>query len=159
MHKTEREKREHLLESLILAAEDMDQALIAAATLRTDTSQDEAWRRSLEAAMAVCYARPFTTGAWRLGARYAPKTSPWQDLHRALLALRKKLYAHSDVASGRSARIVVDANGNPIAYGSNWLAFDLANLHAVQALCHDRRQRFLDEAIEIHIQLESGDDA
>jgi hypothetical protein len=29
-----------------------------------------------------------------------------------------------------------------ISYGSAWWAFPVADLHAVQALCHDQRQRF-----------------
>jgi hypothetical protein len=74
---------EKLKESLILAAEDMDQAAAAAETLRTDTSDDEAWRRALEAAMALCYVRPFTSGAWTLPGKYAPKTRAENELHRS----------------------------------------------------------------------------
>jgi hypothetical protein len=74
---------EKLKESLILAAEDMDQAAAAAETLRTDTSDDEAWRRALEAAMALCYMRPFTSGAWTLPGKYAPKTRAENELHRS----------------------------------------------------------------------------
>jgi hypothetical protein len=31
------------------------------------------------------------------------------------------------------------------------------NLHAVQALCHDQRQRFLKDAAAIHVELEAAD--
>jgi hypothetical protein len=48
---------DELKESLILAAEDMDQAIAAAVALRTDTSDDKNWRRALETAVAcVLYA-------------------------------------------------------------------------------------------------------
>lgn len=44
-----------------------------------------------------------------------------------------------------------------IDYGSKWLAFLVEELHAVQALCHDQRQRFLTDAAAIHVELEETD--
>jgi hypothetical protein len=76
MDAKKRKGLEKLRESLLLAAEDMAQAMAAATALRTDTSDDEAWRRALETAMAVSYMRPFTRGAWTLPSKYVPKTSP-----------------------------------------------------------------------------------
>ncbi len=80
MDEAKRKGLERLKESLILAAEDMDQAHAAANTLRTDTSDDPAWRRALETAMAVCYMRPFTSGAWQLPSKYLPKASDQRSI-------------------------------------------------------------------------------
>jgi len=73
---------DELKESLILAAEDMDQAIAAAVALRTDTSDDKNWRRALETAVAVSYMRPFTTGGWKRPGKYAPRASAEKGLHR-----------------------------------------------------------------------------
>jgi hypothetical protein len=44
-----------------------------------------------------------------------------------------------------------------ISYGSAWWAFPVGDLHAVQALCHDQKQRFLTDAATIHVELEEAD--
>ena len=109
--------------------------------------------------MAVCYLRPFTTGEWQLPGKYAPlKGSPWRDLHDELRVLRNKVYAHSEKASGRSASMrTTSTSGDVVSmeYQTGWLAFDVANLHAVQALCYDQRERFLTDAADIHVRLEA----
>ena len=161
MEEAKRKGLEKLKESLILAAGDMDQANAAAAALRADTSDDDAWRRALETAIAVSYMRPFTKGAWKLPGKYVPKQSPAKQLHQALDDLRDKVYAHSDAASGRSAsmKTVVTSEGiSTISYGSARWAFPIEDLHAVQALCNDQRQRFLTDAAAIHVELEEADD-
>jgi len=93
MDEAKRKGLERLKESLILAAEDMDQATAAAVALRTDTSDDENWRRALETAIFVSYMRPFTRGAWKLPNKYEPKPGPAGELHRQLHDLRNKVYA------------------------------------------------------------------
>jgi urocanate hydratase len=160
MEEAKRKGLEKLKESLILAAEDMDQAFAAAVALRTDTSDDETWRRALETAIAVSYMRPFTSGAWKLPGKYVPKGQAENELHRRLDDLRDKVYAHSDESSGRSAsmKTVVTSGGiSTISYGSAWWAFPVEDLPAVQALCHDQRQRFLADASTIHVELEEAD--
>ena len=151
---------EKLKESLILAAEDMDQTTAAAVALRSDTSDDENWRRALETAIAVSYMRPFTTGAWKLPNKYVPRARGPKELHTRLNDLRNKVYAHSDKASGRSASmktVTTSAGIETISYGSSWWAFPIEDLPAVQALCHDQRQRFLTDAAAIHVQLREDD--
>jgi hypothetical protein len=158
MDEAKRRGLEKLQESLILAAEDMDQATAAATGLHADTSKDAAWRRALETAMAVSYMRPFTDGAWRLPGKYVPKSSPARDIHRGLKDLRNKVYAHSDQESGRSAYMkTTGTSGDVISmeYGSEWQAFPVEDLHAVLALFHDQRQRFLTDAAGIHADLEA----
>ncbi len=103
MDEARRKGLERLKESLILAAEDMDQATAAAGALLTDTGDDDAWTRALETAMAVCYMRPFISGAWQLPGKYVPRARAENELHRRLDHFRDKVYAHSDKESGRSA--------------------------------------------------------
>jgi hypothetical protein len=43
-----------------------------------------------------------------------------------------------------------------ISYGSAWLAFPVEDLHVVQALFYDQRQRFLSDAASIDVQLEEA---
>lgn len=157
MDEAKRKGLEKLKESLILAAEDMDQATAAAVALRTDTSDDEAWRRALETAMAVSYMRPFTAGAWKLPGKYVPRAKAGNELHRRLDHLRDKVYAHSDEASGRSASmktVVTSGDIATISYGSSWWAFPVEELHAVQALCYDQKKRFLTDAADFHVELQ-----
>jgi hypothetical protein len=157
IHEAKRKGLEKLKESLILAAEDMQQASRAANALRTDTSDDEAWRRALETAMAVCYMRPLTTGAWKLPNKYVPEASPNRDLHVRLRDLRNEVYAHSDEASGRSASMQTTSTKGDIVsmeYRTAWLAFLVEDLPAVQALCYDQRERFLTDAAAIHVDLQ-----
>jgi hypothetical protein len=160
MDEAKRKGLEKLKESLMLAAEDMAQASAAAVALRADTSDDETWRRTLETAMAVCYMRPFTSGEWKLPGKYAPKAKAENQLHRRLDDLRNKVYAHSDEASSRRASmktVATCAGIATISYGSAWWAFPVEDLPAVQALCHDQRQRFLTDAASIHVELEEAD--
>jgi hypothetical protein len=158
MDQKKRDGLERLKESLILAAEDMDQAIAATAALRSDTSGNEGWRRALEAAIAVCYMRPFTKGAWRLPNKYVP-TAPAKDVHELLDTFRDKVYAHSDRVSGRSAWMkTVRTSGDvaTISYGSSWWPLPASEVPAVQALCHDQRERFLTDAAAIQVELENA---
>lgn len=160
MDDAKRKGLERLKESLILAAEDMNHATAAAVALRTDTSDDENWRRALETAMAVSYMRPFTTGAWQLPGKYVPRARAALELHRQLEVLRNKVYAHSDEASGRSASmktVVTSGEIATISFGSAWWAFPVQELHAVQALCYDQCERFLTDAATIHVEIEEAD--
>jgi hypothetical protein len=157
MDEAKRRGLERLRESLILAAEDMAQANVAAVALRTDTSDDEVWRRALETAMAVSYMRPFGTGAWQLPGKYLPKTFPSSEVHEGLKILRNKVYAHSEELSRRRAWMTMKATSGDVVtieYHSSWLSFPVGEIHAVQALCHDQRERFLTDAAAIHVELE-----
>jgi hypothetical protein len=110
--------------------------------------------------MAVCYMRPFTRGAWTLPSKYAPTSIHGKDLHRDLHDLRNQVYAQSDKTSGRRATVATQSEDGDvvrIGYQTAWLAFDPANLPAVQALCHDQRERFLTEAAAIDVKLEEPD--
>jgi hypothetical protein len=133
----------------------------AATALREDTSADAAWRRSLETAIAVCYMRPFTKGAWTLPSKYMPESEPWRRLHERLRDLRNEVYAHSDTSSGRSASMTTKSTSGDlvtIEYRGGWQAFPVEDLPAVQALCYDQRERFRTEAATIHVELGEADE-
>jgi hypothetical protein len=158
MDEAKRKGLERLKESLILAAEDMDQATAAAGALRTDTGDDDAWTRALETAMAVSYMRPFISGAWKLPGKYVPRARAENKLHQGLNDLRNKVYAHSESGRTASMKTVVTSEGIVTTiYGSAWWPFHAEDLPAVQALCHDQRQRFLKDAAAIHDDLEEAD--
>jgi hypothetical protein len=93
------------LTRLRLAQGDMRQ-VIAAATFLSEGRHDQYLYRALETAIVVCYARPFgrsnVVGA--IGEQWeAIGKAP--NLHKELLRLRNKLYAHTDKTE---AREVVD---------------------------------------------------
>jgi hypothetical protein len=44
-----------------------------------------------------------------------------------------------------------------INYGSGWWPLPGSELPAIQALCHDQRERFLTDAAEIQVELEEDD--
>jgi hypothetical protein len=127
---------------------------------RGSTSSSRTRARSRGSDPACGGGRP-SPGAWiQLPNKYVPKVGAAGELHRALNQLRKKVYAHSDKESGRSASmktVATSAGIETISYGSSWWAFRVENLHAVQALCHDQRQRFLKDAAAIHVELEAAD--
>ena len=98
MHGSERNRREKLKTVLPLAARDMEQAAAAARALYEDEREDEAFRRALETAMAVCYMRPFTRSTWlTLPQEYiAKRGSVDLGFHMALHDLRDQTHAHTD---------------------------------------------------------------
>ena len=57
--------------------------------------------------------------------------------------------------SGRTATMEMWSDGEVvrIGYRSGWVAFPVEDLHAVQALCHDQRERFRQEALDIFLEL------
>ncbi len=44
-----------------------------------------------------------------------------------------------------------------IDYRAGWLAFNVAHLPAVQALCFDQKERFMTDASAIHVELEESE--
>jgi hypothetical protein len=83
---------------LVFAAQDMDECSAAALFLleRDDLSGNV--RRALETAVAVAYARPWgksnTIGS--LGDHWLPSTPQERFLHDDVIAIRHKVYAHTD---------------------------------------------------------------
>src|SRR6478672_2194914 len=104
--------RNHVMKrqrALLLAASDMEQAAAAAQALDAE-SADVSLMRALETAIAVCYARAFTQiSLHRLNrAEYEPAEPHLAELHRALIAHRDNVYAHTDKKSKRTAALIIE---------------------------------------------------
>jgi len=140
--------------ALLFAAVDMRQAAAACNMLEEETS-DPHRARALETAIAVCYARAFTESTVRqLPARaFAPKKrSPERELHDVLMNLRQKVYAHTDLESGRSlAKLVIEVEGDAthVEHVERWHPLDSDLLNPIRELCNTQEERLRLEATRI----------
>jgi hypothetical protein len=135
--------------ALLHAASDMAQAKAACDMLEEET-EDHVRARALETAIAVCYARAFTVSNLRtLSSRaFGPKKGTDQRvLHDALLQLRKKVYAHTDVESGRSIGDITINFGERgdiahVTHRESWHPLDRQLLDSIRELCESQHSRF-----------------
>jgi hypothetical protein len=148
---------------LLLAAIDMEQTIEAARAIEREAEREARVTeepnvqlvRALETAIAVCYWRPFTSssiGQLDPAGDGPPVESGLGDLHRALKTMRDKVYAHTDVASGRSAGVsehVTESGTEGLAFSEGWWAFPREWLPRVILLAEQQRDRFRTEAVEI----------
>jgi hypothetical protein len=143
---------------LVLAAADVEQA--AAAALALDSETDNVpLIRALETAVAVCYARPFTSGD--LVGRLDPvKWKPdlgidW--LHFALIDLRMRVYAHTDVDSGREIGPQLEVETQLGDRDARWMeeywAFPRTWIPHVIELCDEQGERFRVSAAELDARI------
>jgi hypothetical protein len=143
--------------TLFLAASDMDQAAAAAEALDAE-KENVNLMRALETAIATCYARPFTDSSLvnRL------KASKWvaptdRGLHDFLMDGRKKVYAHTDVESGRSAgpRQVTTVDGDvvTIGYREGWWSFPRELIPQLLDMCRKQAQCLRNEGLRIETEL------
>ena len=96
---------EELVEQLILASQDMDQATAAIRALEQEPPNTPL-SRALETAIAVSYMRPFTESSLgTLPANYVPTNPPDSIRHADMHWLRDKLYAHTDKEGGRGGSV------------------------------------------------------
>jgi hypothetical protein len=96
------------LKRLILAEADMKQTEAGARYIEASTMNEDA-HRALQTGVMVCYARPFTRrqGIGPLDRKeWAPGDVEEQALHRSILVLRDKVFAHTDDTDMRE---IVDA--------------------------------------------------
>jgi len=109
---------------LYVAQEDLRQAKYFVAHILKKGWHFQAWERrwttymqqsAFTTALVIAYARPFVESrGWpRLPKRLAPYSKEQKALHNAILELRKKVYAHSDIER-RNLR-PFDINGEPSA--------------------------------------------
>ena len=153
-----------LAEALLFAAVDMRQAAAACDMLELETS-DPHRARALETAIAVCYARAFTESTVRqLPAKaFAPKKgTPERELHNVLMNLRQKVYAHTDLESGRSlAKLVIEVEGDVahVEHVETWHPLDRDLLDPIRELCTAQEDRLRLEATRIVRALARGEDA
>lgn len=139
--------------ALLLASADVKQASAACDML--DEGHDDPNRaRALETAIVVCYARAFTVSTLaRLPALFAPPAgSEERQLHDILLTLRHKVYAHTDLESGRSVeKLTVEVEGDiaHVAHRESWQPLDTSRLDSIRALCATQHRRFQLEGTRI----------
>jgi hypothetical protein len=114
-------------------------------------------RRALETAAPVAYARPWgkTNTIGGLAEHWLPESPSGRTLHRELVKLRDKLYAHTDEEFG--ARCVADVSkmlGTPGPfYAPAWRPLNLDSLPEISALAEAQKIRFVDGAAELMEQL------
>lgn len=154
--RTEGLKKKRL--TLLLAASDMDQASAAAQALDKETENVDLMR-ALETAIGTCYARPFTDSSMvdRLKASKWVAAGNDRELHDFLIDWRKKVYAHTDVESGRSASgsQVTTSDGRivTVGYSEGWWAFPRERIAPVVDMCRRQAQNFRTEALKIEAEL------
>jgi hypothetical protein len=125
----------------------MRQAVAAARLLQV--TSDVHGARALETALVVCYARPFGSndGIGPLSREtYAPVGTGELTLHKDLLWLRDKAYAHTDKASGRSIKTARLTATSSEPYAEHWIALNREALPLVIALFESQAIRFSAEA-------------
>ena len=151
----DRSQLEKDVRRLILAASDMDQAAAAARALEAES--DGVLARALETAMVVCYQRPFTKSDLQLSGEYIPTSGEDARAHADLQRLRNKVYAHTDNASGRQAKIEVRPPHADdiiqVVWTEEWLPFPRESLPYVIALCERLAERLRSDAARTQMTL------
>ena len=161
------EAQEKRIRVLLLAAIDMEQAKEAAHAIQREAEREEAAGepnhqlvRALEAALAVCYWRPFTNSSvGRLDpvADGPPDERGFVDLHLELKRMRDKAYAHTDVESGRTADVkeyvTKDGVTGGVVFGESWSPLPREYLRSIIALAVIQRERFRAEAVQLQAEL------
>jgi hypothetical protein len=145
---------EEQVQILILAANDMDEVIAACDALEQE--EPTHLGGALETAIAVCYARPFSSSnaVGHLGRGYWPRVgSDKRELHDWLVEQRRRRYAHSDL--GR----VVLHQGDPETTGLDGFIemsapYPKERLPAIRALASDLRERLLREATAVQRRIE-----
>ena len=82
MHESDRKRLEKWKRALLLAGNDLDQALAAGIALKT-RGDEYPLNRALETALVVCYARAFTEDSRRfsIAPEYAPAEGQDKEIH------------------------------------------------------------------------------
>jgi hypothetical protein len=113
---------------------------------RPSRASDVHERRALETAISVCYARPWL-GSNRVGKlrnKWLPAAGCDRDLHKRLLELRRKTYAHTDPDGGRTALAQLGP-GNIASIGEQWMPLRGDELPESADLCERQAARFKQE--------------
>jgi hypothetical protein len=160
MDDVERATVEWERECLRLAAWDMDQANTAAICILHRTYENV--RAVMQTGLAVSYARPFTIShaeprlnLLRLTAKGRQRGTDWlpEDthdrlIHRQLMNLRNKVYAHTDKTDWRKV----------VRQGVQWSWMCDAFLADVAAMTKRQHDRFAAEALARRRRLEAAPD-
>lgn len=111
--------------ALLFGAVDMKHAMAAARALEAE-SEDVDLMRALEAAMAVCFMRPYTNCDFKLPQDMFPAQDEDSDdarLFEMLKVFRDTVYAHTDKLGGRKASRIDVVDDGEIAtfnYQESW---------------------------------------
>ena len=136
---------------LALASVDMRQAAAAARLLESRVELKEA--RALEAAIAVCYWRPFSARnlKGRLRKKWRPTDERGREIHSYLRGLRNTVYAHTDPSGGRVVGMTYtrDDDGTlaPLSVEELSRTFPRDRLPAIIETCEAQADRFLNAAL------------
>lgn len=156
---TEKELGERIKTALLLGASDMDQAEAAARAL-ADEHEDYNLMRALETAVVVCYARAFTMSTLHKldPDEYTPADDRLAAWHKAFLAYRNKVYAHTDKESGRSADIAIEGPvelPGVVDFGRTevWTPLPRSEIRVMLDLFEHQRQEFHRKASRLHLVL------
>jgi hypothetical protein len=140
--------------ALLYAASDMAQAQAACDMLEEETENGHR-ARALEAAIAVCYSRAFTmSDLKRLDHDiFAPPVgTQHRVVHETLLTLRNKVYAHTDIESGRSIeQLTIDFHEDiaTVSHVESWHPLDRSLLGPIRELCDLQAERLRLEGVRI----------
>jgi hypothetical protein len=161
------EVQEQRIRVLLLAAIDMEQVIEAARAIQREAEREASGGepnhqlvRALEAALAVCYWRPFTNSSvGRLDpvADAPPDEREFVGLHLELKEKRDKAYAHTDLESGRTADVkeyvTKEGVSGGVVFGESWSPLPRGYLGSVIALAIIQRERFRAEAVQLQAEL------
>jgi hypothetical protein len=136
------------VELLALAASDMKQCAAAARLLvkRSDVNE----RRSLETAIAISYARAFSKRSFgKLDDKTRrPHDDVGQRLHKRLIKMRNRVYAHLDQDRSGLVTIALDDDSfiRSVGVGEQWKPIARPDLPLIVEMCEEQAGRFAEAA-------------
>jgi hypothetical protein len=142
-----------LQHALLHASSDMHQVIAACDALeQLEPAEEPNLVRALETAIVVCYCRAFTQSKLRqLDRTFAPpRKTPERELHRNLMTLRKKAYAHTDPEGGRLIiEHTIETRGDTTHVEFSESFHPLDNISGIHDLAAERSRLFQLEATRI----------
>jgi hypothetical protein len=141
---------------LRLAASDMEQVASAAETL-AEVRLNEGAERTMHTGIVVTYVRPFkNTGIGSLdAAEWGPKDPSDRKIHDAVVALRDKVYAHTDRTQLRDVEdtsALLGFKGGP-TYAEASVSLSSAGLTRIGSIAAAQAKRFDEAADELEFKL------
>jgi hypothetical protein len=149
LSKAEKAEPVRAIKRLLLAGQDMAECRAAAQYLDSEHLPGDVCR-ALETAIPVAYARPWghsnTIGG--LGHHWLPKAEGARSLHKALIHIRNKVYAHTDEeVEARGIEDVSAIAGVPgPLFTTAWRPFNRDLLQTIVELASSQERRFADGA-------------
>jgi hypothetical protein len=145
------------LKRIRFAISDMEQAAAGAALAVAMPPAHPSALRALWTGIVVCYARPFTSGHYGRFDRkkYAPSDPDKAALHRDLIDMRDKLWAHND--SDIRSLTPINTSGPPTLYIEQLgEPMSLTEWLAVVSLAYSQIARLKDDAAKVEAHIEAA---